>query len=192
MDFKLRSNALRSPPGRRGAEPNSPPLSKLKFGLPVLGLATGWLWKIPMRSRLPAVIVCLACLLAGTARAAEEEGGDKKAPEHKITQAKSYLMLDPIYTSIVEDDRPIGMLMIGVGIDVPNEELREVVTRSMPVLRDAYVRNLMAFSAVSVRGNVQPDVTAIASRLQSVTDRALGKKGAKVLLAQVAIRVVSK
>ena len=71
----------------------------------------------------------------------------------------------------------------------PTPRLREVATRSMPVLRDAYVRNLMAFTATAVRTNAQPDVTQIADRLQSVTDRALGKKGAKILLAQVAISV---
>jgi hypothetical protein len=40
-----------------------------------------------------------------------------------------------------------------------------------------------------VRSWKQPDVTVIADRLQGVTDRALGRKGAKILLAQVAIRV---
>jgi len=81
------------------------------------------------------------------------------------------------------------MLMVGVGLDVPDEALREVAARSIPVLRDAYVRNLMAFTANMVRTDAQPDVPLLATRLQTVTDRALGKKGAKILLAQVAIRV---
>lgn len=118
-----------------------------------------------------------------------EEAGDKKSSEHKLTQAVSYLSLDPIYTTIVDDNRAEGMLMVGVGLDVPDEALREVATRSMPVLRDAYVRSLMAFTANTVRTDAQPDVTLLATRLQTVTDRALGKKGAKILLAQVAIRV---
>ena len=118
-----------------------------------------------------------------------EEGGDKKSSEHKLTQAASYLSLDPIYTTIVDDNRAEGMLMVGVGLDVPDEALREVATRSMPVLRDAYVRSLMAFTANTVRTDAQPDVILLATRLQAVTDRALGKKGAKILLAQVAIRV---
>jgi len=69
--------------------------------------------------------------------------------------------------------------------------LRDAATRSLPVLRDAYLRNLMAFSATSVRSTAQPDVEAIAERLQSITDHALGKKGAKVLLSQVALRVTN-
>jgi flagellar basal body-associated protein FliL len=141
-----------------------------------------------MRLRLIPVWLGLLTLLPLTALGAEE-GGDKKSSEHKLTQSVSYLALDPIYTTIVDDNRAQGMLMVGVGLDVPDEALREVATRSMPVLRDAYVRSLMAFTAMAVRTNAQPDVTQLANRLQSVTDRALGKKGAKILLAQVAIRV---
>jgi flagellar basal body-associated protein FliL len=116
----------------------------------------------------------------------------QKAPEHKTTQSKSYIEIEPIYTTIVADNHAAGMLMIGAGLDVPDDKLREDVNRSLPVLRDAYIRNLMTFTANVVRTDAQPDVGMIADRLQAVTDRALGKKGAKVLLAQVAIRVTTK
>ena len=146
---------------------------------------------IVMSPRRILFCACLVAPLAAGTGAYADDKPDAKKPEHKITQSVSYLMIDPIYTTIVEDDRPIGMLMVGVGLDVPNDGLRDVVTRSLPVLRDAYVRNLMAFAATSVRSSVQPDVSVIAARLQSITDHALGKKGAKVLLAQVALRVTN-
>jgi flagellar basal body-associated protein FliL len=133
--------------------------------------------------------VLAACLLAAAPLRADDEPGQKKKPEHKVTQSVSYLMVDPIYTTIVSDNHAAGMLMVGVGIDVPDARLREEVTRSMPVLRDAYLRNLMAYTASTVRTDAQPDVAVIASRLQDVTDRALRKKGARVLLAQIALRV---
>ena len=140
-----------------------------------------------MRLRLLPLWLCLLALTSAAAMGADED--EQKKPEHKTSQAKSYLSLEPIYTTIVDDNRAQGMLMVGIGLDVPDESLREMADRSMPVLRDAYVRNLMAFTATTVRTDAQPDVTLIASRLQNITDRALGKKGAKVLLAQVAIRV---
>jgi len=77
---------------------------------------------------------------------------------------------------------------VGAGLDVPDEGLREVVTHSLPVLRDAYIRNLMTFTANVVRTDEQPDVGMIADRLQRLTDKALHKQGAHVLLAQVAIQ----
>ncbi len=137
-----------------------------------------------MRSRLPALFLA-ALVLAAPARADD----DKKAAVHKVTQSKSYLMVDPIYATIVNNERPAGLLMVGIGIDVPDESLRAEADHAMPVLRDAYVRNLMAFAATQVRLSRQPDVALIAERLQRVTDRALGRKGARVLLAQVAMRL---
>ena len=144
-----------------------------------------------MRLR-PTVFVVMLAAQAGFSAHAEDAPKAQKAPEHKTTQSKSYIMVDPIYTTIVADNRPAGMLMIGAGLDVPDDKLREEVTRSMPVLRDAYIRNLMTFTANIVRTDAQPDVGLIADRLQAVTDRALKKKGAKILLAQVAIRVTAK
>src|SRR6478752_2000723 len=147
--------------------------------------------------RLRPIFLVIAAAIAGLAGAslpvrAEDANKAQKAPEHKTTQSKSYVQLDPIYTTIVADNRPAGMLMIGTGLDVPDDKLRDEVTRSMPVLRDAYIRNLMTFTANIVRTDAQPDVGLIADRLQAVTDRALKKKGAKILLAQVAIRVTGK
>jgi flagellar basal body-associated protein FliL len=140
----------------------------------------------------PAVFVVVAMLGAGFPARGEDAPKAQKAPEHKTTQSKSYIMVDPIYTTIVADNRPAGMLMVGVGLDVPDDKQRDEVSRSMPVLRDAYIRNLMMFTVNVVRTDSQPDVGLIADRLQAVTDRALGKKGAKVLLAQIAIRVTTK
>jgi flagellar basal body-associated protein FliL len=138
-----------------------------------------------MRRRL--LLACLPLLLALPAMA--DDAAPPAKAEHKLTEAKSYLEIDPFYTTIIDDNRPAGMLMVGIGLDVPDDALRAVVTRSMPVLRDAYLRNLAAFTATNVRSTAQPDVGVLAGRLQAVTDRALGKKGARILLAQVALRI---
>jgi hypothetical protein len=139
-----------------------------------------------MRS-VPALAALLSAALVATPAGADD--GDGKAPKHKVTQSASYLMVDPMYSAILEGDRPVGMLMIGIGLDIPDAKLRAEAEHALPVLRDAYVRNMLNFSTTSVRAWRQPDVALIADRLQAVTDRALGRKGAKVLLAQVAMRI---
>src|SRR5436190_12172325 len=106
----------------------------------------------------PAVFVVMLAAQAGLSAHAEDAPKAQKAPEHKTTQSKSYIMVDPIYATIVTDNRPAGMLMVGVGLDIPDAALHEEVSRSMPVLRDAYVRNLMTFTANVVRTDAQPDV----------------------------------
>ena len=141
-----------------------------------------------------AILVMLGhCAPALAAEPAADPGSAKpevkKPPVHKITQSESYVMIDPIYTSIMDGDRPLGLLMIGIGLDIPNAELRDRAVTNMPLLRDAYVRSMMAFSATYVRYWRQPDVAEIANRLQGVTDRVMGKPGAKLLLAQVAMRL---
>ncbi len=128
-------------------------------------------------------------LLASPARAEDIDTTGGKAPKHKVTQSASYIEVDPIYATILDADKPVGLLMIGVGLDIPDAKLRGEAVHAMPVLRDALVRNLMNFSTTSVRTWKQPDVVAIAGRLQRVTDRALGRRGATLLLAQVAMRV---
>ena len=144
-----------------------------------------------MRSAPLAALLLSAALLAVPARA--DDGGDDsgggKPPKHKVTQSDSYLMVDPMYLPIFDGDQPVGMLMIGVGIDIPDAKLRAEAVHAMPILRDGFVRNLMNFSTTSVRSWRQPDVAAIGYRLQGVTDRVLRRKGAKLLLAQVAMRV---
>ena len=137
-----------------------------------------------------APFLLLAALAAGSAHAAEDDGGDakKKAPEHKLTQSESWVELDDFYTTIVGDRRAAGMLMVRVGLDIPDAGMRENAEHAMPVLRDAYLRSLMAYTATNVRLDTQPDVTAIADRLQAITDRALKKKGARILLRQIALR----
>ena len=137
-----------------------------------------------MRSNaILAVLVAFA--LALPAAAADK----KKTAVHKITQSVSYLMIDPIYTSIMDGNKIVGLLMIGIGLDVPDADLRAQTELAMPVLRDVYVRSLMAYTATSVRPWHQPDVGEIADRLQRVTDLTLKRKGARLLLAQVAMRL---
>jgi hypothetical protein len=143
-----------------------------------------------MRSAHVLSAMLLAAALAVPARADDGAPDDSgKKPAHKVTQADSYLMIDPMYATIMDGDRPVGMLMVGVGLDIPDAKLRGEAVHAMPVLRDAFVRNLMNFGTTAVRAERQPDVTVIADRLQGVTDRALGRKGAKLLLAQIAMRI---
>jgi flagellar basal body-associated protein FliL len=156
---------------------------------------------LPLAILLAAAIAAPAPALAG-GHGAPAEGGEKgekkeggkkdkddKKGGHKLTQSESYIGMDPLYTSIMDGPRPLGLLMVGVGLDIPDAELRGKAEHDMPRLRDAYVRALMSFTAVNVRSWRQPEVGALADRLQSVTDRVLGKKGAKILLGQVMIQL---
>src|SRR5271155_4494116 len=109
--------------------------------------------------RSSALALSFLLVLAGAADAA-----DPPAPEHKVTQSESYIMLPPMYATIMDGERTGGMLMVAVGLDIPDPQLRAEADRAMPVLRDAFVRSLLAFTGTHVRLAEQPDVVAIADR----------------------------
>jgi hypothetical protein len=140
-----------------------------------------------MRSSVLALSILLV-FCVGAQAAANAPAPQQAAPEHRITQSESYTMLAPMYATIMDGERPGGMLMVAVGLDIPDPELRAETRRVMPVLRDAFVRSVMAFAWAHVRVAEQPDVAVIADRLQRITDRMLKRKGVRVLLAQVACR----
>ncbi len=126
-------------------------------------------------------------LLAAPVPAHAQSSG--QMPEHKITQSDSYIMIEPLYATIADEDRPCGMLMVAIGLDIPDPVLRQQAQTAMPLLRDDYVRSLATYAWTHVRVWEQPDVNDIARRLQRVTDRALHRSGARVLLAEVAMRI---
>ena len=134
-----------------------------------------------MRSLIAAVVIALAVTTMPAF-------ADDDAPQHKVTQSDSFIMIEPMYTTVVDVGRPEGMLLVAIGLDIPDPVLRAQADQGMPVLRDAYLRSLMSYTAAVVRPGQQPDVGLIADRLQRVTDKALHRKGARVLLAQVALQ----
>jgi hypothetical protein len=109
--------------------------------------------------------------------------------QHKTTSSESYVVVEPIYASILDANKSQGLFLVEFGLDVPDAKLRDTVNRVLPMLRDAYVRNLLAYAATSVRPWRQPSVDDLATRLQKITDRTLGREGARVLMAQTAIRL---
>jgi hypothetical protein len=135
----------------------------------------------PIRAAAAALALC--SLSAGSVTASEAPA------QRKTTQSESFVAIDPMYATILEGSKPRGLLMIELGLDVPDGAMRTRVSHALPALRDAYVRSLMAYGATAVRAWRQPSVDDIADRMQAITDRMMGGPGAKVLMAQTAIRV---
>ena len=121
-----------------------------------------------------------------------DKKADKKSGKnesHSISTSPSYLGIDPIYTTILDQDTVAGTFMLGIGLDVPDPTLRGQIVQNMPMYRDLYVRTILAYTSVNIRSWRQPDVEDIAARLQAATDKKLKHKGVRVLLSQVATRI---
>ena len=142
----------------------------------------GWpRFSYPVRAASAALALLALC--AGSSQATEAPA------QRKTTQSESYVAIDPMYATILEGSRPRGLLMVELGLDVPDSALRARVSHALPTLRDAYVRILIAYGSTAVRAFRQPSVEDIAARLQAITDRLMGGPGAQVLMAQTAMRV---
>jgi len=138
---------------------------------------------------LPDPIRAAVAALALASMGATGVCASEAPAQRKTTQSESFVAMDPIYATILEGSKPRGLLMIELGLDVPDGALRARVSHALPALRDAYVRSLMTYGATAVRAWRQPSVADIADRMQTITDRLMGGPGAKVLMAQTAIRV---
>ena len=78
----------------------------LKFDLPIrrlLSTAPSWCPDAPSPR---CFCRCALVPMPGSSARAEDAPKAQKAPEHKTTQSESYIMVDPIYTTIVADNRP--------------------------------------------------------------------------------------
>jgi flagellar basal body-associated protein FliL len=141
-----------------------------------------------MRNRL--ALLCLAALAIPLFSGSAALGAESNAPaQRKTTQSESYIQIEPMYASILDGIKPRGLLLVEVGLDVPDAKLRDRVTQNLPALRDAYVRSLLTYASTAVRPWRQPNVEDIATRMQTITDRLVGGPGAKVLMSQTAIRL---
>lgn len=165
-------------------------------------MINGWFTRLFYRSRAEqkvrsmrkiarVLLIFLATIVPGLAETHGKSGADAKASQnaHVESVSPTYIGVEPIYTTIIEGDSVIGLFMVGFGLDVPDDALRERVKAVMPRLRDLYIRSLLSFTAANIHTWRRPNITALADKLQRVTDIQMKCKGVKILLAQAAIRL---
>lgn len=122
-----------------------------------------------------------ALALMPAVAAASGAGADKKKGG-----GESYLQLEGVSVSIVRRDGRRGVMTIECGLDVQDVALRERADASQPRLRAGYSAFMQAYVGGLRPGGV-PDADYIAREMQAVTDRILGRKGARLLLGTILV-----
>ena len=90
-------------------------------------------------------------LAAGSAGAAEKADKPKaKAPEHKSTQSESWVPVSdtPFSLTVIGDKRPVGILQVWVGLDIPDAGLRDCLADAVA----AEVADEVTREAVQIHG----------------------------------------
>jgi flagellar basal body-associated protein FliL len=144
--------------------------------------------------RIFAIISMLAlgAALAGPASAAGSSSSSspsqQQAPatrQERLTSAESFLPMPTLSAGVLQRSATRGTIIIDMGIDVPDEALRQRARLNAPRLRDALRTALATYSSTYYRDRTAPDPDELTRLLQQAIDRTLGGAGARVLLVNI-------
>jgi hypothetical protein len=108
------------------------------------------------------------------------------AAERKKGGGLSYIQFDAFTVTVRRPDGRRGAMSIEAGIDVADPVLHTRADQSKPILRDAYMRWLTIYGLTLAPGAL-PNLEQIRAELQRITDRTLGRPGAKLLIGSVMV-----
>jgi hypothetical protein len=105
--------------------------------------------------------------------------------QERLTSAESYLPLPTLSAGVLQRHSTAGTIIVDMGLDVPDVELRRRARLNEPRLRDALRTAIANYASTYYRDHTAPDPAALTRLMQQAIDRVLGAPGARVLLANV-------
>jgi hypothetical protein len=126
-------------------------------------------------------------VLAGPA-AASGGGGQQQAPatrQERLTSAESFVPLPTLSAGVLLRHSTQGTIVLDMGLDIPDAQLRRRARLNEPRLRDALRTALATYAQTYYRDRTRPDPTQLTRLLQQSVDRTLGASGARVLLVNI-------
>ncbi len=126
-----------------------------------------------MRRLVLALPLLLAATVALAAPVEKKKGG-----------GDTFIQLPTLTATILRADGRRGVLTVDIGLDIPDGALRQRASASVPLLRDAYTRQMLVYTP-SINPGAPPNPDIIAVYLQRATDQILGRPGAKLLLGTI-------
>lgn len=142
-----------------------------------------------MRLCAPLLAVALMAALGGPAAAAGGSSAPREqAPasrQDRLTSAETYVPLPTLSSSVLQRMSARGTLVVDMGLDIPDPELRRRAQLNAPRLRDALRTALATYATTYYRDRTSPDPAQLTRLMQQATDRSLGAPGARVLLVNI-------
>ncbi len=133
------------------------------------------------------ILICLVLALTASGPARAEEGSSATY-SNSSSYIESVIPVETMQITLIQGAQIRGMLIVSIGLYVPDGHLRQETEHVMPRLRDAFISQLSRHGATRVDPRRVIDVEMIADLLQTATDRVLGTEGAEVLLVNVLVR----
>ncbi|MGD9814507.1 MAG: hypothetical protein AB7Q23_05325 [Hyphomonadaceae bacterium] len=133
--------------------------------------------------------LAFALLLAAAAPAAASgSGAAPQAPatrQERLTSAESYVPLPTLSAAVLQRSAIYGTVVLDMGLDIPDGDLRWRARANEPRLRDALRTALATYASTYYRDRTAPDPAVLTRLLQQAVDRTLNAQGARVLLANI-------
>ncbi|MBC7770401.1 MAG: Tat pathway signal protein, partial [Phycisphaerales bacterium] len=102
-----------------------------------------------------------------------------------LTSAETYLPMPTLSAGVLQRMSTRGTLVVDMGLDIPDADLRRRAQLNGPRLRDALRTALASYASTYYRDRTSPDPTQMTRLMQSAIDRTLGAGGAQVLLVNI-------
>lgn len=142
-----------------------------------------------MRLRAPILAALLLAASVGPAMAA---GGSSSAStqqpatrQDRLTSAESYVPLPTLSAGVLQRMSTRGTLVVDMGLDIPDAELRRRARLNGPRLRDTLRTALSTYASTYYRDRSSPDPEQLTRLMQQAVDRTLGAEGAQVLMVNI-------
>lgn len=130
-----------------------------------------------MRRALPLLLI--AALAFPLAASAKEEAKAKPTD-------RTYVELPTLNATSIRADGSRGVVTVDEGLDIPDPAIRAMAGPYGPRLRAAYLDWLTRYMA-GLSPGAPPNADLMVTELQRVTDRTLGKPGARFLIGSILV-----
>jgi len=130
----------------------------------------------------------LALMSAAIAGPAFAEGqGDQAPPDRqsRLTSADSYIPIPTLSAGVIQRYDTMGTIIVDMGLDIPDPNLRFRAHANEPLLRDALRTALATYASTYYRDRACPDPDQATRLMQNAVDRTLRAPGARVLLVNI-------
>lgn len=134
--------------------------------------------------KLIVLFLMLLLLIGGTAGALmllelgpfkPKEGTVKKVIRKQEKDTTVFIDMDPLAIPIFQGNKVVATIQILVKLETNSENNAEIIRDRMPVIIDAFVRDLHSFMPRLLKAKERVDVLIIKQRLKMVADKVAGK-----------------
>jgi hypothetical protein len=129
--------------------------------------------------------LAISAFAAAPAFAQPSPGTSNQDRQQRLTSAESFVPMPTFSAGVIQRNASRGTLIVDMGLDVPDAELRRRARANEPRLRDALRTALSTYAVTYYRDRTAPDPATIARLMQQAVDRTLGAQGARVLMVNI-------